>query len=543
MLLLKKNLLPLGLLILLVGVAFANTLLNQFVYDDKVFVVNNQYIKDIKNVPRFFTDTRSFSGDRDFMIYRPMAALSLALDHWFWGLDPWGYHLANILLHAANVILVYWLVLSLVYLPVTAWLAAAVFAIHPAQCETVSWIASRSNLLCTLFLLLAFLSYLRHTRKGYYWSILFFILGLLAKETAIIFILLIALYDYYYVLKVDKSKAANMWWSYLPVMVISGLYLLLRTLVLGQVRQRDWWGGSFWYTILTMGKSFYYYLKVLVLPGKLTVDYVLDIARSITDPRVIAGFSLILVIIMLAIKISRKEKLITFGLFWFLIALLPVSNIIPLEALLAERFLYLPLIGIAITVAVPLSRLLTATQQPQWKKVSGYLLVIVLLGSYMVRTIQRNMDWRNDHTLWASTVRTSPESPRAHFALGEVYSKEGEYRSAIREYQAALELNPDVAELYNDLGLAYEGERSWTEAIASYQAGLKAKSLTAHTKINLLLNLGNCYSRLRQPDIASSYYRKVLELEPGHAAARHNLDLIITYFSGKRSDVSQKNMQ
>lgn len=530
--LLNKKLLPLGLLVLLVGVVFANTLLNQFVYDDKVFVVNNQYIKEIKNIPRFFTDTRSFSGDRGFMIYRPLAALSLALDHWLWGLHPWGYHLANILLHAANVILLYWLVLSLVHLPVTAWLAAAVFAIHPAQCETVSWIASRSNLLCTLFLLLAILSYLRHTRKGYYWSILFFILGLLAKETAIIFIFLIALYDYYYVLKVDKSKAANMWWSYLPVVVISGLYLLLRTLVLGQIHQRGWWGGSLWYTMLTMAKSFYYYLKVLAFPGKLTVDYVLDIARSITDPRVVTGLGLILVIIVLGIKISRKEKLITFGLFWFLIALLPVSNIIPLEALLAERFLYLPLAGMAMAIAVPLNLLLAENHPGRGRiRVVGYLLIIVLLSAYMVRTIRRNRDWHSDHTLWASTVRTSPESPRAHFALGEVYYKESKYRPAIQEYQAALELNPDVAELYNDLGLAYEGELSWPEAIASYQTGLKVKSLDAHTKINLLLNLGNCYSRLRYPDIASAYYHKVLELEPGHAAARHNLKLIAQIFN------------
>jgi protein O-mannosyl-transferase len=534
---LKKNLLPLYLLVILVGVVFANTLLNQFVYDDKVFVVNNQLIKELKNAPRFFTDARSFSGDRDFMIYRPLAALSLSLDHGLWNLNPAGYHLTNIAIHAANVLLVYWLVLSLAAAPLTALLAAAIFAVHPVQCETVSWIAARSNLLCALFLLLAFLAYLRNTRKSYSWSLLFFTLSLLAKETAIIFILLLALYDYYFVLKVEKSKAANMWWSYLPVVLISGLYLLLRTLVLGQVTQRGWWGGSLWHTLLTMGKSFYYYIKILVIPWKLTIDYVLDIANNIQDPLVVCGLILILAIIALALKISHKEKLITFGLFWFLIALLPVSNIIPLEALLAERFLYLPLVGAAIAIAVPLSSLLAKWQQNRKVAVLGYLLVIVLLAAYMARTIQRNMDWRTDHTLWLNTVRTSPESPRAHFALGEVYHKEGHYEAAVTEFNQALDLNRDVAELHNALGLAYEGKGLWPEAIAAYQAGLKAKSLTNETKLNLLLNLGNSYSRLRRPDIASAYYRKVLELEPGHAAARHNLDLIITYFTGKRSDL------
>lgn len=526
---------PLFILVLLVVVVFGNTLLNQFVYDDKVFVVNNQFIKEFKNVPQFFINARSFSGDRDFMIYRPLAALSLFLDHWFWNLKPLGYHLTNVILHSANVILVYWLALALAATPVTALLAAAIFAIHPVQCETVSWIAARSNLLCSLFLMLAFLAYLRNTRKYYFWSVLFFTLGLLAKETAMVFILLVALYDYYFVLKVDKTKAVNMWWSYLPILMISGLYILLRTLVLGQVPQRGWWGGSLWHTMLTMAKSFYYYMKVIIIPWKLTVDYVLDIAMRIQDPLVLAGLFSAVVLVVLALKISRREKLISFGLFWFLIALLPVSNIIPLEALLAERFLYLPMVGISMAIAVSLSRLLPESQQSNGRKLWGYLLIIVLLVVYGFRTSQRNNDWRDDYTLWSSTVKTSPESPRAHFALGEVYYKKGEYSLAIDEYKRALALNPDVAELYNVLGLAYEEGHAWGEAIGVYKAGLKAKSFTNRTKVNLLLNLGNAYSRLRRPDLASAYYCKVLELEPGNAAARHNLDLLISYFTGKKN--------
>ncbi|MBI5555451.1 MAG: tetratricopeptide repeat protein [Elusimicrobia bacterium] len=526
MLLTKRELMPLVLLVLLVVAVFGNTLLNQFVYDDKVFVINNQFIKEFKHVPQFFTNARSFSGDRDFMIYRPLASLSLSLDHWLWALNPLGYHLTNIVLHTVNVLLVYWLVLSLASTPLAALLSAAIFAIHPAQCETVSWIASRSNLLCVLFLLLAFLAYLRNTRKHYYWSVLCFTLSLLAKETALIFVLVIALYDYYFVLKVDKSKAVNLWWSYLPILMISGLYLLLRTLVLGQVTQRSWWGGSLWHTMLTMGKSFFYYLKVIIIPWKLTVDYVLDIAVSIRDPLVLAGLGSAVALIVLALKISRRDKLFSFGLFWFLIALLPVSNLIPLEALLAERFLYLPLVGVSLAIVLPLSSLLSENRLGTKNKLWGYLLIAILLVGYGVRTIQRNKDWHDDYTLWSSTVRTSPESPRAHFALGEVYYKKGDYSSAIDEYERALELNPDVAELYNVLGLAYEEGHAWGEAISVYKAGLKAKSLTNRTKVNLLLNLGNAYSCLRQPDIASAYYCKVLELEPGNTAARHNLDLI-----------------
>src|SRR5512135_2503202 len=118
--LLQKKFLPPVLLVLLVGLVYGNTLLNQFVYDDKVFVVNNQFIKEIGNAARFFTDARSFSGDRDFIIYRPLAALSLSLDHWLWGLNPWGYPLTHIPLHAANVLLVYVLALSLSAMPLVA---------------------------------------------------------------------------------------------------------------------------------------------------------------------------------------------------------------------------------------------------------------------------------------------------------------------------------------------------------------------------------------------------------------------------------------
>ena len=510
------------LLGLLTALVFGNSLFNNFVYDDKVFVVHNPQIRQLSNAGGFFVSAKAYAGARDFFIYRPLAALSYAWDYFCWGLNPAGFHLTNILLHILNVLLVYLLGSRLLRERGGALLMAALFAIHPAQAETVSWIAARSNLLCLLFFLLALLCYIKYSRRNYGLALLFFILSLLAKETAVIFVGVIWLYDYYYVLKVDKAKAVNAWWSYLPYLVATALYLVLRTAVLGRMSQRSWWGGSLYATALTMGNSFWHYLTILVLPLRLSVDYVLNVTHNFSDPRVVAGWLAAIGLFILALTVSRRHKEAAFGLFWFLLALLPVSNIIPLEALVAERFLYFPLIGFSMCAAA----IVTVPWEQKWSRNLAWVLITALLMAYGFRTYQRNKDWRNDYTLWASTVKTSPESPRAHFALGDVYYQRGEYLLAIDQYQEALQLNPQVAELYNALGLAYEEVPDYSLASGAYRQGLKVPALAPETKSSLWINLGNVYCRMGAFDQARTAYQKVLDLDPANPAAEHNLAII-----------------
>jgi tetratricopeptide (TPR) repeat protein len=231
---------------------------------------------------------------------------------------------------------------------------------------------------------------------------------------------------------------------------------------------------------------------------------------------VLAGVLALITIIAVALAVSHRRKLAAFGIFWFLICLLPVSNIIPLEAHLAERFLYFPLIGFALALA----------DTARSRRLPVLMLLTVLLLAYGWRSVERNRDWRNDFTLWSSAVRTSPESPRVHYALGDIYYQQGKFREAIDQYRQALELNPNVAELYNALGLAWEGLGDYRHSIAVYQEGLKVPSLENRAKISLMINLGNANGRLHNYKEAAAYYHKILDLEPDDPEARHNLAVI-----------------
>lgn len=521
----KVPVLHLLLLVLLTAFVFGNTFFNSFVYDDKVFVVNNPLIKSLRNFSSFFVSAKSYSGERNFSIYRPLAALSFAIDYYFWGQNPFGFHLTNIFWHGLNVILVYLLGYLIIKERLAALLMAALFAIHPVQAETVSWIASRSNLLAICFSLSAFIFYISsqsHLKfNNYYLSSLFFyLLSLLAKETAVILIPLLWVYDYLFQKETDKKLR-----KYLPFISVTGLYFILRITVLGQVSQRGWWGGSLHANLLTMSKSLLYYLKLILLPVKLSVDYNFPAITRFNDWAVLWAAIVVAFLGWFIYKNRFKNKEVTFGLIWFMLALLPVANFIPIEALVAERFLYLPSVGFALIVGKYSSKLLKASADHFFQKMVIYLIAVLLLFFYGVRTLIRNGDWRNDYTLWASAASSYPDSPRPHYALGNIYLQKGEYQLAIAQYLKVIELNAQVAELYNNLGLSYEAVKDYKKALAAFDLGLTSRHLNENTKVNLLVNSGNVYFKSGMFDKAADLYKTALVLDPSCAGARRNLSL------------------
>lgn len=509
-----RNYIPHAFLIVFTFLVFAFSLGNGFVYDDHVFVINNDHIKNPADLLSFFVDKAAYSGERDFFIYRPLAALSYAADFALWGLRPFGYHLSNIVWHICNVLLVFFLCQKLLPFRPYALLAAFLFAVHPVQVETVSWIAQRSNLLCLFFILATVLFYRKTNTRPL--SLLTYSMSLLAKETGIIVLFLLPLLDHYFY-SYEEERCFKRHKKFFPYIFITLLYFLLRTSVIGQVPQRAYWGGSIYSTALTMSKAFFYYVKLVFFPVQLSVDHVFAVVRSLNDPHVWAGLSIFAALVVLVVRSRMLYKVAAFGVMWFLIGLLPVSNIIPVQALMAERFLYVPLVGFCLAVTSMIPR----------KKV--YLLagsVVVLLLS--VRTIVRNLDWKNDFTLWQSAVQISPESPRAHFALGNILFTQKEYKNAIAEYEEAVILNPQVADVYNQLGLSYEAAGDYEAAFLAYQRGLEVPEVNSDVKMNILTNLGNIYFKTSRFGKARYYYEQALSLNSSVIGVRYNLAK--TYF-------------
>ena len=192
---------------------------------------------------------------------------------------------------------------------------------------------------------------------------------------------------------------------------------------------------------------------------------------------------------------------ITFAGLWYIITILPASQLIPHHEAMAEHYLYLPLIGVALLAATAFHRLVA------WPRVRFYTYAVggALLVLLSARTAVRNLDWRDELTLWTKTVQTAPTSARAHFNLGVSYSRLGQDVTAITYYKQALRLDPGTAEALNKLTL-------WTKTVQR-----KPISALAH------YNLGVSYSRLGQSGTAITYYKQALRLDPAYAEARNNL--------------------
>ena len=211
----NKHILPIIVLIVISAAIFSNTLKNSFMWDDKSVIVKGRYVKDIKNIPFFFTPaywrdcflakSREFVHGMDIG-YRPIVMTSFALDFFIWQFDPFGYHLTNLFLHIFNVILIYFLIYRLGETTrrklLLAFLAALFFASHPIHTESVSWIKNRSDLFSLMFFLASFLFFIKHrlkdkaaSRLGFYaGSALFFVLALFSKAIAVTLPLILVLY-------------------------------------------------------------------------------------------------------------------------------------------------------------------------------------------------------------------------------------------------------------------------------------------------------------------------------------------------------------
>lgn len=493
------------LVFFLVLVVYSNSLGGEFISDDEYFVVKNVSIKSLWNIPAFFTNRSAVAfTDLALDVYRPITTLSYALDYLFWKLDVFGYHLGNVLIHSFNAIL---LLLFLYALFGDIWIAAFAslfFALHPVQTEVVSWISGRSSVLFLFFYLSALLFYVRGRMLP---SIAMFGLSLLSKEMAVTLPLLLVAYDIHFP---GKETLRRRIYKYIPYFVMVAAFILIRAFVLKRVSQCGWWGDSPYYTFLSMSVSFFDYVKVLVLPVKLCAFYVTDIYTTVFHPRVMLGLLLLaasLVSIPVAFKRSRR---VSFFICWFFITILPVSNIVPLRALMAERFLYIPSIGFCVLLAIFLRR--------QTKAIAMAAAVAITV-IYAVFTMARNEDWRDPVLLAKSVIRVSPQNPWGYTCLGSAYLGEDNYVEAEKALKKAVALSPGYSSPKTALGFCYLKAEKYEEAASILQESLMYDPRNLET----MNSLGVCYGSLKRYDMAIEQFKKSIAIDPTFVNAYLNL--------------------
>lgn len=552
------------LLALISFAAYGNVLRGEFVYDDEFFILENPAIKNLRNIGSFFTSKYALS-DTGHFIYRPLRTLSYAIDYYFWGLNPFGYHLWNLLLHIMNGVLLYIFLDSLFRKKSAAVISAAIFAVHPVQTDAVSWISSRGDIMYAFFFLLSILLYMgaaerirglsinkeSSKRALYSASVAAYGLSLISKEAAITLPLAIILIDKFAAGPSPQNpfafKLGGLARRYGLFLVISLIYMAIRTSVLGITAQRGYWGGSFYYTALTMAKAYAYYIKLLLFPADLRLIYEVPVSTSLSEPTVLVS------LLILAAFIAAIYFYPFLGL-WFFVNLLPVSNILPIYAIMREHFLYLPSIAFFSAIGLIYCKVSQIGRGSlKLSHLPAAVIIFLILVFYGTITHHRNNTWRSGFTLWTDTMRKAPRSPTAHNNLGNIFRDLKNVDKSISEYITTLHLAPANARARHNLALAYQtlgfAEKSlafYTDASNTmpglYQAranagniyrerGLRDKALFEFLHAFIikgdvpknLLNLANAYADHGLLKKAEYFYNLAVSIDAGYAEAYHNL--------------------
>lgn len=552
----QKTWLAIMFLILLSCITYANTLQNAFVQDDYILIANNHFVKSWENLKSLLSQEKYLTPVKDFhptrvhgsgeLTYRPITTFSYFWDYSCNALNPIGYHITNIILHTFNVLLLFYLALLLLKKRSLAFIAAMLFSVHPINAETVSVINFREDLLTTLFFNAAFICYIGTTQATvlrkicfYLLSLCSFLLALLSKESAVVFPLILMLYDYFFV---DHQRWGlcfrNFISRYALYMIFLAYYVItywvFKLALSGYIQ--PYRGESFYANMLIILNVIATYLRWLIWP--IDMHVALTEPLGLGFPYTIANFQnlfatmLVLGALSVGFLLRKKNAILSFSVFWFFITLIPVSNIVPLPTLIATHFLYLPMVGVAL-FGGELWRLGTHANSrwisSSFAKALTRIFFGVLLAMCFFITPLRNTIWQSNLSLWRECVRVYPKDPLAHTNYGiELKQIDGLLGHAIREFKLAAAIDPTNSFPHHELGVAYKEKEHYALAIDAFQKAVQInpQNLAAY------FNLGWSYIYMKQWAEAQQVCREIEKVNP-NLPQRYELQGAIAFEQGK----------
>jgi tetratricopeptide (TPR) repeat protein len=456
-------------------VTYANALRNQFVFDDHLLIVDNRSVR------------MPLGAGWPDAGYRPLRTLSYRLDYAIGGLDPWIFHLSNVLYHAVTVLLVCAAVRATgASLPAAA-AGALVFAVHPVQTEAVAYASGRRDVLCGLLYTAGFLAYLRHRRRGGVpWLVATagaYALAILAKEMAVTLPLVCLVFDRWSGRRARAGFAREaaaapapgrrLWIAGVAAAGGVAFALAYHERLARVLASTPWHGGSAGANFATVARVWAHYALLVLWPARLAADYShggFPVSAGLLEPRVAASVALLALVAAAAARSWRAGGLAGLGAAWCAVTLLPVSHVIPYRELLAEHYLYLPMVGVALVVAGLVDALAARLPARRPAIACGVLVVVAALAA---RTVVRNRDWRDGVSLWSATVAAVPGNVRAHFNLGQARFARGELAEAERAWLAAAALAPEAAATQRALAALYYRLGDSERARARVKAALR----------------------------------------------------------------------
>lgn len=593
-------------LLLIVGTAALYWPVREFEFiglDDNLYVTEN---RDVQKGLSPENLQWVFSGANVGFYYHPLALLSHMVDCHLFGLNAGRHHLVSLLLHVLNT----WLLFHVLHRSTGhVWPSAAVaalFAWHPLHIESVAWIASRKDVLSTSFWMLGLWAYVRYAEKRtkgrYFLVLLFFGLGLLAKPMLVTFPCVLLLMDVWPLRRLEDERrdsgsgTALSWQSArnaLPGLVREKIPLLLLTAIasVGTAWAKKAWAAPeplenfhFLERLAYVPIAYVIYLRKTLWPSDLAIHY--QVPNTMALEQTLMSLIVLLIITAVVVRWIGRFPYLSVGWFWFLGTLAPVIGFVRIgTTAIADRYTYVPLIGIFIAAAFgwrELLRLFPRAHLPVVSSACAAVLACVLAGAAELQRWRNNITlftpdlWYTRHTAgiqaalggsyqklgrvpearlhYTEAIRLDPTYATPHIGLGVMFHSEGKTDEAIAEFQKALQKNPNSYDAHFDLGLEFEKQGKREEAIRFFGNALKIRpeSSDAHASLAVALaeggeltkalehfkaavtlnprsadlryNLGNALLSSGRLDEAMSSFQEALRIHPGHRAAQERLE-------------------
>jgi 4-amino-4-deoxy-L-arabinose transferase-like glycosyltransferase len=512
----------LAIILLAAMATFSGALGNGFAWDDFDFIVYNSVLQDPANIPLIVSSGDAVGSGGTNPYYRPLTTISFMLDHALWGNQPAGYHATSVVLHLAACAALYFLLRRTSSSLNAGFAATLLFAVHPAHSEPVGYISARADLLCGFFLLVALLAYMRANDSGRrIWtavSATAFALALLSKIVALIVPALIALHLIW-------VRREEQWWRRLPpYLLVAGAFLALHVAI---VPMEGLQKAPLADRIASAGPILLGYVRNALFPWGLKLFYDIPLETGRFSPAVIAGWGGVVTVSVLAFSARRKFPEMMIGTAWFFGALLPVCGIVILvyPALMADRYLYIPLMGAAVVLATA-GRHLDTLLSTARGRISAACVFVLLAGVSAEATATRIRAWKDHLALWEAAALDAPGSLFVQRTLGAAIFLQGkaegmERAKTILEKAIAMrDDDPRPHMVLSRIGLM-RGNLAEAEREAWSALGMTPGSPMALTSLGMVMwNRGNTLK-------AEELFRNALLCDPGYAEARSNLDRLL----------------
>lgn len=502
-------------------------------YDDPLYISENPHIREGLTWEgiqwAFSADLVSASRNADYWL--PVTFLSHMLTIELFGMNPAGHHLVNLGLHVLNSLLLFWVFQRITRDLWPSAFVALVFAIHPLQVESVAWVTERKDVLSTFFGMLTLMAYVGYTERPkpsrYLLMTLFFALGLMAKPMLVTLPFVLLLLDYWPLGRLRSEDGGGLtteWklgWEKISLFALTAITIIITYLA----AQRD--GALVTIDSFPLGVrvgnalvSYVRYMGKMVWPQNLVVFY--PYPGDTLPMWQVAGAGVVLVVISVLVVMEwRRRPYLIVGWLWYLGTLLPVIGIVQVgRQAMADRFTYIPLIGLLIIFSWGASELMAAWRYGRTVLVAS---AGVLFLTLMVLTRFQLNHWRNNITLYEYTLQVMPDNYLAHNNMGTALSAQQKPNEAIAHFSQALAIRPKYGAAHKNLGVELANQGRFEMAITHYIQALQAvpNFSDAHN------SLGSALTRQGRVEEAITHYFKALELNPDNETAHYNMGEVL----------------